>query len=283
MNIPGIIECPTGTPRSCKSSDHSKRRRETDASATVADATEPISVTKSHRIMAPSVVNCGDLNSMDMKNIGKEVVKKFTGELDTALAEFLATFPTYFEYCTKMISTVRELNPRHASKSEKSPARASENLAQGSMENPIFPDNSLLLVHLRHLRGAAHELIVVFDSIQDWILVHVPTIKDEDNSGVEVQETVVAQVAGYYKLIKNVYTEETEYLNRRGELETSMMKQPKTVSWRKSIEVQDAQEWDDIEHCWRALVRVVMLCQNLLVRNMEKLKEPRSMHRTMHI
>ena len=235
-----------------------------------------------------------DFESLDWTSAGKESVRRYTSELDQSLELFLQKFPTYYDYSRQMIALVREQNPQNNSKSNRlvEPEAVGKTLngerGEGSVEESklignLFPDNSTLLEHLRRLRTTAHELLVIFDSIQDWILVHVPAIKEEDNSGVEVQENVVTQVAGFYKLIKNVYIEETEYLNRRGELETSMLKQPRTVSWRKAIDLQDSQEWDDIEHCWRALVRVVMLCQNLLVQNMAKLREPRSMHRTMHV
>eukprot|EP00759_Apiculatamorpha_spiralis_P034734 PhF_6_TR35762/c0_g1_i1/m.51960/K06696/PSME1; proteasome activator subunit 1 (PA28 alpha) len=226
---------------------------------------------------------------------------KFTEDLDGVLAQFLLSVPATYDYLQKMLEKARGMNPRHSSSSspptpcrvpsltmttqqQQGPPQPSPTLGPSIQPQYLmFPDNTSVLEHLRLLKSAAYDLIVTFDGIQDWILIHVPAIKDEDNSGVEVQETVVQLIAGYYKLVKGVYSEEMEYLTRRAEMETSMMKQPGTVSWRKAIELHDVEEWDDIELAWRTLVRAVMLCQTLLQRNMEKLKEPRTAHRTMHM
>ena len=223
------------------------------------------------------ILSVYDISSTDLENAGKELKAEYLDEMNGIMGDFLLSYTHHYEHCKSMMHKVRAENP-HLKSDEVQDIGA----FAGKMLNP-FPDNEAIRMNLSLLRKTAHELIAIFDCIQDWILAHIPTIKDEDNSGVEVQETVVAQVAGYYKVIKGIYSEEMDYFSRRAELETSFLKQPASESWIRAIILHDAQEWDDMENCWRALIRVIMLCQNLLARNMEKLKEPRSRHRAMHI
>uniref|UniRef100_A0A7S4KTU5 Proteasome activator PA28 C-terminal domain-containing protein n=1 Tax=Paramoeba aestuarina TaxID=180227 RepID=A0A7S4KTU5_9EUKA len=218
-----------------------------------------------------------DIGSIDFNNAGKDSKDEYLQHMNLILADFLTNFPAQYEYCKSQIIAVRNLKAQGLESKEFNDVKA----YRRSPHN--FPDNSGISSSLAVLRAKAHELIAIFDGIQDWILAHIPTIKDEDNSGVEVQEAVVTQIAGYYKVIKGIYSEEMDYVSRRAELETSHLKQPASDSWMRAIILHDSQEWDDIENCWRALIRVIMLGQNLLIRNFEKLKEPRSKQRAMHI
>ena len=229
--------------------------------------------TRKHTI--PTSTSVYDITAIELENAGKEAKSEYIHEMNNIMADFMVNFTIHYEYCKTMAHSTHLANPRIQAKED----HAIEKI----ITLQRFPENSEIRKNLSLLRRKAHEIIAIFDCIQDWILAHIPTIKDEDNSGVEVQETVVAQVAGYYKVIKGIYAEEMEYLSRRSELETNHLKQPASDSWMCAIVLHDSQEWDDIENCWRALIRVIMLCQNLLARNMEKLKEPRSKQRAMHI
>ncbi|KNH09518.1 proteasome activator complex subunit 3 [Perkinsela sp. CCAP 1560/4] len=212
----------------------------------------------------------------DLQNAGEEAKNEYIQSLNGIVGDFLANFSSHFEYCKLRMHQVHALNPRTT--------KENGTLINVTASNGLkFPDNNAIIESLSLLRSKAHDLVAIFDCIQDWILAHIPQIKEEDNSGVEVQETVVTQIAGYYKVVKGIYSEEMEYLARRAELETSYLKQPASDSWMRAIVLHDIQEWDDIENCWRALIRVIMLGQNLLMRNIEKLKEPRSAQRGMHI
>eukprot|EP00760_Papus_ankaliazontas_P038859 PhM_4_TR9376/c0_g1_i1/m.69088 len=275
----------TPTLSSRDGSSRIKRRRDSDIAAAMSSSNKPTTTTTN--------------NNNNTQKMSEESVKQYMFDLDSNITAFLSSINVKYEYYNKMVLTVRAANPFKKEGSTGATASSSTSTSPKAVPSktalpvvPIspstntpypFPDNTFLLQHLRCLKNAALELIHQFDCLQDWILIRIPTIKDEDNLGVEVQETCIAQLASYYKLVKSVYGEEGEYVNRRAEFETGYAKQPTTVSWLQSIEIHDQEEWDDLEMAWRTMTRAVMLTNSLLTKNMEKLKDPRPAYRSMHI
>jgi len=210
-------------------------------------------------------------------------LSKYNEELEGNLSTFLASVPVHYDYFSKQLAVTRALNPRHSQRTPGSaPSPLKVPLSPSTPFSQVFPENSIVLDNLLLLKAAAYDLMVSFDGIQDWIMSRVPELKDEDNAGVEVQETVIQQVQQFQRAVKGVYMEEMEYLKARGEMESSALKHPDTVSWRRAIALLDQEAWDDMELSWRVLLRTIMLCHAILMKNMQKLKEPRQ-SRAMHI
>lgn len=142
-----------------------------------------------------------------------------------------------------------------------------------------FPDNGELLKQLKLLKREAYELTTTFDGIHDWIALNIPTMKDEDNVGVEVMGAVIEQISSLNEAIREVYKLESKYLTERAESEKSVLKYPESSSLALQMEVGDMDTWDEVERSWRALIRVCLILYSVLSKNMAKLKEPRSENR----
>eukprot|EP00759_Apiculatamorpha_spiralis_P048550 PhF_6_TR4379/c0_g1_i1/m.5909 len=184
-------------------------------------------------------------------------------DLDVNLDAFMNSIEATYARCQEMLTQVRAINPNHGG-----------TWVCKTLEGNKYPDNAQVLEHLKHLKKEAWEIIQLFDGIEDWVLIRIPKMSEEDNSGVQVQAAVVAQLTSYYELVKEVYSEEAEYLKRRGEMESNFAEQSGALSYLKCIEVNDTEEWDDIELSWRSLIRATVLAFTLLNNNMDKLKDP---------
>ena len=134
----------------------------------------------------------------------------------------------------------------------------------------------LLLVQLRVIKQEARSLGKVLDQIHDWIALNIPMMKEEDNMGVAVMASVIAEVSGCISRVRSVYDLEASYVADRSELELKYLKAMDADSAVQALKVIDTDSWDTLEKGWRVLMRVVLMVHTTLARNMRILRDPRS-------
>eukprot|EP01063_Lacrimia_lanifica_P004666 TRINITY_DN12663_c0_g1_i1.p1 TRINITY_DN12663_c0_g1~~TRINITY_DN12663_c0_g1_i1.p1 ORF type:complete len:283 (+),score=128.15 TRINITY_DN12663_c0_g1_i1:52-900(+) len=153
---------------------------------------------------------------------------------------------------------------------------APRELPKEARDLPQPPDNSLLLGQLALVKSEADQLEKQLQAITEWIALMVPTIKDEDNAGVEVQMQVHSELTSLAKEIEAKYELESEYIEGRANIESKYYKHFLAPSWIKLLEKHDQNRWDDLEIAWKELVRITLNAYTLVTNNLEKLKNPRS-------
>ena len=134
------------------------------------------------------------------------VINQHKENLQSQMQTFMDSLPTLTTRYYDFLNNVKKLNPNTIQevaegKEPKSPGKAktlrrthsqiSNNLPpRGEIKEakdlPLPPNNESLLNQLSILKQEATELGKSLNAIGEWIALMVPTIKDEDNHGVEV-------------------------------------------------------------------------------------------------
>eukprot|EP01061_Rhynchopus_euleeides_P024616 TRINITY_DN39692_c0_g1_i1.p1 TRINITY_DN39692_c0_g1~~TRINITY_DN39692_c0_g1_i1.p1 ORF type:complete len:234 (+),score=81.86 TRINITY_DN39692_c0_g1_i1:100-801(+) len=193
--------------------------------------------------------------------------------LHEKMMSFLEVLPQLTARYNEAVSKVRQENPFiNGTKTDRKPHAA----VTEAKDLPRPPCNSVLLRHLAALKAESLQLSKQLLAITEWITLMIPTIKDEDNAGVEVQMQVQGELVSLAKEIEGKYDLEFEYLEARAGIESKYYKHFLAPTWALCIEKLDQNRWDDLDLAWKELVRIVLSAYTLLVNNMEKLKNPRS-------
>jgi hypothetical protein len=156
------------------------------------------------------------------------------------------------------------------------PKKDTKNVAPTDDQLDTIAMPPLLLVQLKKIKQEARSLGRLFDQIHDWIALNIPMMKDEDNVGVAVMASVIADLELTSAAIRELYDLESSYLSDRMEREVTYVKTPEADSTLQAIAVCDADMWNSVEKGWRVLMRVVLMTHSTLSKNMKALKNPRA-------
>eukprot|EP00754_Rhynchopus_humris_P035454 Rhum_TRINITY_DN16985_c0_g1::Rhum_TRINITY_DN16985_c0_g1_i1::g.164953::m.164953 len=137
-----------------------------------------------------------------------------------------------------------------------------------------LPDNSKILDNLSIIKSEVHDFCNVLLSLTEWITLMLPTVKEEDPFGAEIQMTMHQELTRIVKEIECKYDLEFLYIESRATLEAKYYKNYMVPTWRQCLLVTDARVWPEIERGWFELKRLTLYTYQCLVQNMEKLKNP---------
>eukprot|EP01060_Flectonema_neradi_P037386 TRINITY_DN7513_c3_g1_i2.p1 TRINITY_DN7513_c3_g1~~TRINITY_DN7513_c3_g1_i2.p1 ORF type:complete len:252 (+),score=49.61 TRINITY_DN7513_c3_g1_i2:44-799(+) len=221
------------------------------------------------------------------------VLNQHKESLQAQMQTFMDSLPPLTTRYYDFLNNVKKLNPNTVApedgKEQRSPGKVravrrshsqtSNMPPRGEIKEakdlPPLPNNDILLNQLSILKKEATELGKSLTAIGEWIALMVPTIKDEDNHGVEVQQLVHSEISGFCKEVEGKYELESDYVESRASMESKYYKHFLAPSWFKVIEKHDSNRWDDVELAWKELVRIVLSTYTILTNNMEKLRNPR--------
>ena len=121
----------------------------------------------------------------------------------------------------------------------------------------------------------------MLSTLKTWIQLNVPRIEDGDNFGVAVQEECAGEIGRVEDSGFAVLESMTKYFTTRARMVEKMLKHPEIIDYRHAV-----LEADYIQH---ATVRTYlmdvrnnfMVLHDLLTKNLEKLRKPRSMRAHM--
>eukprot|EP01114_Cavostelium_apophysatum_P019206 TRINITY_DN6125_c0_g1_i1.p1 TRINITY_DN6125_c0_g1~~TRINITY_DN6125_c0_g1_i1.p1 ORF type:complete len:249 (+),score=56.87 TRINITY_DN6125_c0_g1_i1:119-865(+) len=142
-----------------------------------------------------------------------------------------------------------------------------------------IPANPVIMDMLGILKKEILELIEVINTVKIWIQLNIPRIEDGNNFGVSIQEETVSELGRAEDSGFAVLESMTKYFITRAKLVSKVIKYPNVKDYRQSVVELDEKEFINLRLCALDLRNNYAILHDMIVKNLEKLKQPRTSHR----
>jgi len=153
-----------------------------------------------------------------------------------------------------------------------------ENTKENDTENkdPKVPSNKVILELLAIIKREILELIEMINTVKIWIQLNIPRIEDGNNFGVSIQEETVSELSRAEDSGFAVLESMTKYFVTRAKLVSKVIKYPNIEDYRQCVIELDDKEFVNLRFCALDLRNNYAILHDIIIKNLEKLKTPRS-------
>jgi len=121
-------------------------------------------------------------------------------------------------------------------------------------------------------------LIEMINTVKIWIQLNIPRIEDGNNFGVSIQEETVNELSRAEDSGFAVLESMTKYFVTRAKLMSKLLKYPTIEDYQQSILELDEKEFINLRLCALDLRNNYTILHDMIIKNLEKLKTPRTSH-----
>jgi len=140
----------------------------------------------------------------------------------------------------------------------------------------MVPCNKIILELLDIIKKEILELIEMINTVKIWIQLNIPRIEDGNNFGVSIQEETVSELSRAEDSGFAVLESMTKYFVTRAKLVTKVLKYPNVEDYRQTVKELDDKEFVNLRFCALDLRNNYAILHDIIMKNLEKLKTPRS-------
>jgi len=151
------------------------------------------------------------------------------------------------------------------------------------VETAMIPANKLIFGLLGLLKKELLELIEMINTVKLWIQLNIPRIEDGNNFGVSIQEETVNELTRAEDSGFAVLESMTKYYVTRAKLISKVLKYPSVQDYRQSVVELDEKEFINLRMCCMDLRNNYAILHDMILKNLEKIKTPRSSNHMAHI
>jgi proteasome activator subunit 3 (PA28 gamma) len=151
-----------------------------------------------------------------------------------------------------------------------------ETLDENGHQEPQVPCNRIILELLAIIKREILELIEMINTVKIWIQLNIPRIEDGNNFGVSIQEETVSELSRAEDSGFAVLESMTKYFVTRAKLVTKVIKHPSIEDYRQCVIELDDKEFVNLRFCALDLRNNYAILHDIIIKNLEKLKTPRS-------
>ncbi|CAF2514791.1 unnamed protein product [Rotaria sp. Silwood2] len=142
--------------------------------------------------------------------------------------------------------------------------------------NGTVPSNRLISILEDKLRPYILHFLDSVAIIKLWIQVMIPKVEDGNNFGVSIQEDSLAEVRTIETEVTQYIDLTCKYLISRGELIKKVAKYPHVEDYRRSVQSLDEEQFVSLRFIALELRNHYTSVHDLLMKNLEKIKTPRT-------
>ncbi|XP_075237346.1 proteasome activator complex subunit 3-like [Lycorma delicatula] len=138
------------------------------------------------------------------------------------------------------------------------------------------PSNKCLTDLIQIVKPQIKNLIEDSNLLKMWISFMIPKIEDGNNFGVSVQEDTLAEVQSVESEAAAFFEQITRYYASRAKVVSKVAKYPHIQDYRRAVRELDEKQYVSI---WLVLCEVrnrYSTLHDIITKNLEKLKKPRS-------
>uniref|UniRef100_A0A914CUB9 Proteasome activator complex subunit 3 n=1 Tax=Acrobeloides nanus TaxID=290746 RepID=A0A914CUB9_9BILA len=128
------------------------------------------------------------------------------------------------------------------------------------------------------LRPLLREAVEDVNKIQMWIIFLIPRIEDGNNFGVSIQEECLSEVRNVESEAASFLDHMSLYFVNRARLVTKVAKYPHVDDYRRAILDMDEKQFINIRLVLMELRNHFATLHDMILKNFEKIKKPRSGH-----
>ncbi|XP_022122139.1 proteasome activator complex subunit 3 isoform X1 [Pieris rapae] len=176
------------------------------------------------------------------------------------------------------IQAVNEPNAKRArlDSSEVSSNTTLEGTRVYALPNGSVPCNKPLsdLIHL--VKPHIRELIEDSNLLKMWISFMIPKIEDGNNFGVSIQEDTLAEVQSVESEAAAFFDQISRYFISRAKIVSKVAKYPHIEDYRRAVKELDEKEYISL---WLVMCEIrnrYCSLHDIVIKNLEKIKKPRS-------
>jgi len=139
-----------------------------------------------------------------------------------------------------------------------------------------IPSNKIIVDLLTILKREILDLIEMINTVKIWIQLNIPRIEDGNNFGVSIQEETVSELSraedSGFTLLESI----TKYFVTRAKLVSKILKHPNIEDYSQTVIELDEKEFINLRLCCLDLRNNYAILHDMIIKNMEKIKKPRS-------
>jgi len=141
---------------------------------------------------------------------------------------------------------------------------------------PQIPSNVKLLRLIDVMKPEIKDVIEACENIKMWISLLIPRIEDGNNFGVSIQEEVLNEVHRIQTESMNYLDAISRYFITRAKIISKVAKYPYVDDYNRAVKEVDEKEYLNIQFSINEIRSHYMLILDVVSKNYEKLKKPRS-------
>ncbi|XP_063680432.1 proteasome activator complex subunit 3-like [Bolinopsis microptera] len=126
------------------------------------------------------------------------------------------------------------------------------------------------------LKPEIRELIEYCNKIKMWIQLLIPKIEDGNNFGVSIQEETISEVSTFCEFAKGSFDDMSRYFVTRGKVSSKIVKYPHLEDYVKYLTELDEKQFLHIRVFTNELKMIYCCMFDIINKNLEKIKQPRS-------
>nr|ACO09059.1 Proteasome activator complex subunit 3 [Osmerus mordax] len=169
---------------------------------------------------------------------------------------------------------------QHAKKRKLEDGAADENCQGGTkvfvMPEGMMKSNGQLVDLIERVKPEIRTLIEKCNTVKMWVQLLIPRIEDGNNFGVSIQEETVAELRTVEGEAASYLDQISRYYITRAKLVSKIAKYPHVEDYRRTVSEIDEKEYISLKIIVSELRNQYVTLHDMILKNIEKIKKPRS-------
>ncbi|KAM9463098.1 proteasome activator complex subunit 3 isoform 2-T2 [Clarias gariepinus] len=144
------------------------------------------------------------------------------------------------------------------------------------MPGGMMKSNGKLVELIERVKPEIRTLIEKCNTVKMWVQLLIPRIEDGNNFGVSIQEETVAELRTVEGEAASYLDQISRYYITRAKLVSKIAKYPHVEDYRRTVTEIDEKEYISLKIIVSELRNQYVTLHDMILKNIEKIKRPRS-------
>uniref|UniRef100_A0A668ALM9 Proteasome activator complex subunit 3 n=1 Tax=Myripristis murdjan TaxID=586833 RepID=A0A668ALM9_9TELE len=144
------------------------------------------------------------------------------------------------------------------------------------MPEGMMKSNAQLVDLIERVKPEIRTLIEKCNTVKMWVQLLIPRIEDGNNFGVSIQEETVAELRTVEGEAASYLDQISRYYITRAKLVSKIAKYPHVEDYRRTVSEIDEKEYISLKIIVSELRNQYVTLHDMILKNIEKIKKPRS-------
>lgn len=144
------------------------------------------------------------------------------------------------------------------------------------MPEGMMKSNGQLVDLIERVKPEIRTLIEKCNTVKMWVQLLIPRIEDGNNFGVSIQEETVAELRTVEGEAASYLDQISRYYITRAKLVSKIAKYPHVEDYRRTVSEIDEKEYISLKIIVSELRNQYVTLHDMILKNIEKIKKPRS-------
>ncbi|KAM8724005.1 proteasome activator complex subunit 3-like [Acanthopagrus latus] len=146
----------------------------------------------------------------------------------------------------------------------------------GNWQGEMMKCNAKLVDLIERVKPEIRTLIEKCNTVKMWVQLLIPRIEDGNNFGVSIQEETVTELRTVESEAASYLDQISRYYITRAKLVSKIAKYPHVEDYRRTVSEIDEKEYISLKIIVSELRNQYVILHDMILKNIEKIKIPRS-------